>query len=312
MGKRIRHIALLGLVVVLTSGCFLRALLGNEFVEGLGEVFDRVLSRVVANATTFDCRSSEETGGVECTFTIEGPDGATNSVISTADLISELGLLGVFIDPLVLELPIAATKITGTFEDGAGHSGPLVIYPKLSFVPVDDSRKLVAGPGKQLVIADLPAGVPVDGVTYNYTLDFEQIVPAGTGPTPIKVLLTGKLTVNGKTFYPPMLPCTTDLAALPAVTLPRSATLEPLTLPQGLTGCTNQRYFYFRAESEQVGACDLDHDHDVDRNDLTLIMAVRNTRAAVGDPRDINNDGRINANDSRACALRCTRPGCRA
>jgi hypothetical protein len=308
MGKRIRHVALLGLVVVLTSGCFLRALLGTEVVESLSEEVDRFIDSVFAEATTAVCTPESEFGQrVECVYIIEGEE-----VASTTSLISELGLFGVFIDPLVLELPIAAAKITGAFDDGAGHSGPLVIYPKLSFVPVDDTRKLVAGPGKQLVIADLPAGVPVDGVTYSYALDFEQTVPAGTGPTPIKVLLTGKLTVNGKTFYPPMLPCTTDLAALPAMTLPRSATLEPLVLPQGLTGCTNQNYFYFRAESEQVGSCDLDHDHDVDRNDLNLIMAVRNTGAAAGDPRDTNNDGRINANDSRACALRCTRPGCRA
>jgi hypothetical protein len=33
---------------------------------------------------------------------------------------------------VVLELPAAVTDIAGTFDDGAGHSGNLVVYPKLS------------------------------------------------------------------------------------------------------------------------------------------------------------------------------------
>jgi len=306
MRKRVRSVALLGLVMLLTSGCFLRLLLGAEVVESISAEVDRVISSVFAQTDTAVCRESPFGGGVECTYVIG------TETTSTARLVSELGLVGVFIDPLVLELPATVKNITGTFDDGGGHHGNLVIYPKLSFVPIDDTRTLTPEPGKQLVVVDLPVGVPVDGVTYNYRLDFDQVVPAGPGPTPIKALLTGKLTVNGKTFYPPMLPCVDSFATVPAVTLPRSATALPLTLPQGLTGCANEVYEYFHAESVQVGTCDLNNDHVVDTNDLNLIMAVRNTKAAPGDPRDINGDGVINANDTRVCTLRCTRPGCKA
>jgi len=305
---RIRYVAMLALVVVLTSGCFLITLLGREFVEDVSDFVDAVFTAIDTKATTGICTTIVST--VTCQYFFDGVP-----VTSTAALVSELGIvLGPIADPIVLEVPAAATNIRGTFDDGLGHSGDLLVYPKLAVVPIDDTHSLTPGTGKQLVIVDLPANTPLAGVTYDYHLDFEQRVPKGTGPTPIKALFTGKLTVNGKTFYSPMLPCVTSFASLPEITIPRSATSEDLVLdPQFLTGCaTNTHYFYFRAESEHVGACDLDNDHDVDKNDIALIMAVRNTRAAAGDPRDINNDGVINANDARICTLRCTRPGCQA
>jgi hypothetical protein len=303
---RIRYVAMLALVVVLTSGCFLTTVFGREFAEDVSDFVDAVFTAIDTQATISICSRIVNT--VSCQYFVDGVP-----VASTASLLSELGaILGTIADPIVLELPAAATNIRGTFDDGAGHSGDLLVYPKLSVVPIDDTRALTPGPGKQIVIVDLPADAPLAGATYDYQIGFEQRVPKGTGPTPIKAFLTGRLTVNGKTFYPPMFPCATSFASLPALTLPRAATLEPLALPQGLTGCVNTHYFYFRAESEHVGACDLDNDHDVDKNDIALIMAVRNTRAAAGDPRDINNDGVINANDARICTLRCTRPGCQA
>jgi len=317
MTKRfIGHIALLGLVAVLTSGCFLTVLLGREVIEDVSDFVDAVFTAIDTKASVGICTTIVNT--VSCQYFIDGVP-----VASTSSLISELGgFLAVIADPIVLELPATATNIRGTFDDGAGHNGNLLVYPNLSVVPVDDTRALRPGPGKQLVMFDLPASAPMGDPgcqatqtcpTYDYQIAFQQLVPKGTGPTSIKAIMTGKLTVNGKTFYPPMLPCVTSFASLPEVTVPRSATPEPFDLPAGLAGCpANTPYFYFRAESEEVGACDLDNDHDVDRNDLALIMAVRNTRASAGDPRDINGDGRINANDSRICALRCTRPGCRA
>jgi uncharacterized repeat protein (TIGR01451 family) len=57
--------------------------------------------------------------------------------------------------------------------------------------------------------------------------------------------------------------------------------------------------------------CDVDRDLDVDRNDVSLILAARNTRATgADDPRDRDGDGWITVLDSRKCALECTRPQC--
>lgn len=55
---------------------------------------------------------------------------------------------------------------------------------------------------------------------------------------------------------------------------------------------------------------DIDLDGDVDRDDLNLILAARNTPAGPNDPRDLNRDGIINALDARQLVTLCTRPRC--
>jgi hypothetical protein len=56
---------------------------------------------------------------------------------------------------------------------------------------------------------------------------------------------------------------------------------------------------------------DLDHDGDVDRNDLNLLLAARNTQASgPSDPRDLDGDGVITVLDGRKLTLLCTRPAC--
>jgi thermitase len=56
--------------------------------------------------------------------------------------------------------------------------------------------------------------------------------------------------------------------------------------------------------------CDVTGDRRVDRNDINLIFAARNTPALPGDPRDANGDGQITVEDARTCVLQCSRPGC--
>jgi hypothetical protein len=56
---------------------------------------------------------------------------------------------------------------------------------------------------------------------------------------------------------------------------------------------------------------DYDGDGDVDRNDLNILLAVRNTPASgPDDPMDLDDDGMITALDARKLVLMCTRPRC--
>lgn len=55
---------------------------------------------------------------------------------------------------------------------------------------------------------------------------------------------------------------------------------------------------------------DLDGDGDVDKNDVQLVAAARGIKPTAFDQRDVNGDGAINALDTRALILQCTRPGC--
>jgi len=304
MVKRVLSVSVILAAAIAMSGCFLILTLGIEEATTLSQEIDLIVDAIRTSATTAVCQKDPffTDGFRKCTYFINGVQ-----VGSTTTLVSELGVTGVFLDPIVLELPAGATGIHGTYT-GGGSTGDLLVYPNLSFVPTDDTHTLQPGPGRQLAVFDLPAGVAVDHVDYQFDVGFQTLVPTGSGPTQFKALATGKVQVGGKTFYPPMLPCVSDFALVPSVTMPRPGP-APINLPSGLTGCNNQRYFYFFSESRPM-PCDLDNDHDVDRNDVALIMAVRNRAAAAGDPRDINADGFINANDARACTLQCTRAQC--
>jgi hypothetical protein len=57
---------------------------------------------------------------------------------------------------------------------------------------------------------------------------------------------------------------------------------------------------------------DIDHDCDVDRDDLNIILATMDTIAiGTDDPRDINGDGMITFLDANELVLLCTNPMCR-
>ncbi len=60
-----------------------------------------------------------------------------------------------------------------------------------------------------------------------------------------------------------------------------------------------------------VVVCDVNGDLSIDRTDIGLIAAARNTPASgPGDPRDFNGDGTITVNDARGCVLQCTNARC--
>ncbi len=73
-------------------------------------------------------------------------------------------------------------------------------------------------------------------------------------------------------------------------------------------------YKVWTSWQESVGCTltnDLDGDCDIDRDDLNIILAARNTPASgPDDPRDFDGDGNITALDARKLMLKCTRSRC--
>jgi hypothetical protein len=302
MRKRTWLISLILIAAVSLAGCFLQLTIAVREATTLSEEIELIIDAIRTQATVAVCQTDPffSPGFRRCTYVIDG-----NAVTSTTTLLSEGGIAGAVLDPLVLELPAGATNIVGTFA-GGGLSGNLVVYPNLSFVPIDDTRTLTPGPGKQLVIVDLPANAPVTGVTYDYELRFSQLLPPGSAPTEVKALLAARVRVGPKTFYPPLLPCVTSFAAAPSIQLASSSAPLSISLPGNVSPCNNAPFAFFRAHR----ACDLDNDLDVDTSDINLVMAIRNQPAAAGDPRDVNADAVVNANDARVCTLQCTRARC--
>ncbi len=64
-------------------------------------------------------------------------------------------------------------------------------------------------------------------------------------------------------------------------------------------------------QSALAATCDIDVDGDIDLNDISLIMAARNTPATgPTDPRDADGDGQITVLDATKCKLQCTLASC--
>ncbi|RFC31462.1 MAG: hypothetical protein DID91_2727704186 [Candidatus Nitrotoga sp. MKT] len=61
----------------------------------------------------------------------------------------------------------------------------------------------------------------------------------------------------------------------------------------------------------QVQRCDINGDSFINKTDINLIMAAKNTPASSAtDPRDADGNLMINANDARQCTLKCTNALC--
>ncbi len=77
------------------------------------------------------------------------------------------------------------------------------------------------------VVVALSAGSTLNG-PYDFNFEFE--LPA-LEAVQIKAMYTAKVQIGRQTFLPPMLPCVTDFAEIPALTIPVSATPANLLAP---------------------------------------------------------------------------------
>jgi hypothetical protein len=217
-------------LVLLTSGCFLRLALGGVRVETIGEEVDEIIAAVFANTSTAVC--AEVTSGgvttVECTYIIASEEFPfIPHQTSTAQLISEFGVFGLFIDPLILQVPEDAHTFTGTFQEHPQAPRPLDMTVTDSFAAAP-GRVVTAELGHQFVIielpadvaGDLPSGDPRFGSEITFGLEFHL---AEVGPALIKPMFALAVDLDGVTYYPPMLPCVTDFADVPAIELPLRA-----------------------------------------------------------------------------------------
>jgi hypothetical protein len=124
--------------------------------------------------------------------------------------------------PVILQIPSDAGYFAGTFDNGKGSLGSLLVTSGLSSLPLDTTTTLRAEAGTQLVIVDLPSAPAVpDRLSLKF--DYRANSPS------IKVMSTAKFQLGSRTYYPPLLPCVTNLGGL----APLSAAAIPS--PQVLT-----------------------------------------------------------------------------
>ena len=256
-----RTVRLLTLVVglsfaaLLLTGCFLQNMFGNTRINAgdLGQEINYIITAIQGNATVAVCGKTFSL--YNCTYIIDG-----HILTSTAYLASEFGLAGLVIDPVVLQIPANAISITAQYSTTASYQ-PAVTSVRNSF-PVKPGVNITAEAGTKFVILELPSSVtngltqtnPSNGLPISYAISFTQQQPVTqtVEPVSLKTMLTGRVVVNGHVYYAPMLPCVTNFASVPSVTLPITTTPVNVQLSIGdvlaqAAPCVNQYYDYTNA-----------------------------------------------------------------
>jgi hypothetical protein len=228
------------LISGLQQGCLNIQVLGHiEVQEDAAGNFTRTVI-VGSDGEIHDC-SEVVIESFDCTFS------AGEAIASDVRTHGLAGLVIALLDPVIIQVPADTTLFSGTYDNGAGTSGNLSISLPTPVLPVDLNTNLVAEPGMQLVVVDFPGFANIPLGQYHYTLRFN--VPLGAPNVPLKAMFAGRVDVGGKTYYLPLLPCVTDFAGVPGVTIPEAAAPQPLLSAsivssfQG-TGCSNKTYAF--------------------------------------------------------------------
>lgn len=305
-------------ISLLLGGCFLRVILGGATTDDLGTFIDFIFDDVSAAY----CRDLD--GSSECMYNLVTEDGSADRT-STTELVSELGVFGLLIDPIILQVPDAVQSAAGTITDEAGTTHDLIVTQTDRF-NVQPGTEVIPQGGQTFLIIEFPQAVldqlPEDSAigAPRFDINFGYRIAPPTLPEhrDLKVMFTGRVDVAGQTFFVPLLPCVADFALLPNITIPESSTprnliFEALNLALSgfYQGCNDQRYDFTNVTPPQPMQCDIDADQDIDRNDIRSIISDRNSPAiGTGDVRDADGDGTITILDGRTCVARCTRPRC--
>jgi hypothetical protein len=217
---------------MLTSGCFLDSLLSSVVVS-TNEDGSHTEVRLQASAAVRACSVLTGTD-IHCSYFIDGEE-----IVSDARLASPFGFLAFLIDPLILQVPDAASNFTGTFG-GSSITGSLSITEVPGALPADISTAITPEPGTKLVIVDFPnPPPPLDNQSFGFTLNFQ--LPGDATPVRLKALFAGRVESNGLTFFVPLLPCETSFASIPTITLPQSSAFQNVSLPL-VQGCAGRLY----------------------------------------------------------------------
>ncbi len=247
--RRLVTIALPCLLAIGLNGCILRLTGGFAFTEDV-RTFVRLALDGVSVALCHDVTDEEGLTTNECTYRIVTGDGSTQTT-STVKLLSEFGLFGLLVDPVILQVPQDATVDDATVDDGSGPQA-LIITETSSF-NVQPGVETVAESGKKFWIVELPgaleANITSAGQQFDYNFAYSiPAVPAGQ-PIPIKAMFAGRVEIGGKVFYIPLLPCTTDFSQVPEIQIPISPDLSGLIfdllflfLDNPDLGCNNVTY----------------------------------------------------------------------
>jgi hypothetical protein len=189
------------------------------------------------SATTGGCTTSSQGGGVtgvSCGLVV-----GSLSLTSTQQLkdVPPGNAIGPAYGAIVVQMPASVSNVRGTYSGAA--SGTLTVVAAGGAVWADNANAMVAEAGMALWVIEPP---PSPG-SYTFVVNLDE---AGTATLPLsmKAMFTMKVAANGRTYYPPLFPCTTSFAAMPALSLPQAATAMQISVQPllGQSGCSGKLY----------------------------------------------------------------------
>ena len=303
------------------SGCLLKSLLGLVEVDEDGTNIRLALLGV----STARCQEDPltEFQFILCTYFIETEDGSVE-VPSTAELLSDFGVLGLVIDPVIVQVPLNSEVLTATVDDGSGAQ-PLRVMQTPTF-NVTPTEQATAEAGMTFLIVELPEAIEAilpevptaAGPLLDFEFDFRMPVQPVNNVVEVKAMYAGRVEQGGETYYFPMFPCTADFSQIEPIRFPApSSSLAGFIfnllfryMDNEDQACDGMRYDFTQVATGPL-QCDGDLDGDVDRRDISLLLGNRNMPASgPDDPFDRDGDGTITVLDARQCARECTRPAC--
>ena len=193
-----------------------------------------------ASATHSECEITARSGAHlrhDCDYSLGGTAKLARVFLQDTATVEPL------VDPVILQVPEQASGFSGIYSHSAG-SGTLTITEVAGDLEADLTRKIVPEAGHKLLVIDFPTPAPpLDGRSYNFALIF-PLADAGQSPVTLKAVFAAKVTANGKTYYPPLFPCATTFASIPAVSLPLSADYVQVDLTAVLAASACSGSFY--------------------------------------------------------------------
>ena len=254
---------LLGLIPLMMTGCILRNTGGFVFTDDL-RTFIRLQFDNVSVAYCREVNLPDGGKTVECEYSIETADGFADRT-STTELISQFGVLGILIDPVIMQIHKDSTVQTATVDDGNGPQ-PLRITETATFA-VQPGVQSAAEPGHKFWIIELPETIEADLVASPDPLELDYVFeffgpPAVNNMVPVKAIYAGRVEVGGDTFYPPLYPCTADFTQVPEIQIPVAPSLSGFIFELlfqfgdfGINpdlGCNGQVYDFSPTTNDQV------------------------------------------------------------
>jgi len=260
---------------MMLAGC---AAMGDQAFVVTGKSASRPHITMDATTAVKACESATVPPGIDietCQFSDAMTGQTRTSVVNLAGVghTEEMDAIPV----IIIQVPLDASNFLGTFDNGGGRFGSLIFTPAGTQIALDVDNTLVAEPGMQFVVVEMPATVAAAAMTAPKAVpgNYFMVLSYDASSTHIKAVSSGRLVVSGRTFYPMLIPCVTNMANVPEIPIPQSPNATPIDvrgIQAAYTPCSGKNYNYAGAASATLTVVEF-YNPSLDHYFITYLLA---------------------------------------